>query len=87
MIFPKDVLLSHPHLAHEILPVDFGCAVCLQFDVGGRTGRLISFWGVFRLVIGPLNPVASKLGQKNKWKRACAPKNLEDMHNNKVGSS
>lgn len=67
-----------------MLPVDFGHAVCLQFDVGGRTGRLISFWCVFRLMIGPFNPVASKLGQQNEWKRASATENLKAIHNNNV---
>lgn len=80
---------SHPYLAHEVLAVDFGCAVCLQFDVGGGTGRLVGLWGVFRLVIGPLDPVASKLGQQNEWEGAAATENLKatgrsDAQNNTV---
>lgn len=56
------------HLPHEMLPVYFSCAVCLQFEMGGRTRRRISFWWLCRLMIGPLDPVAPKLGQKDEWK-------------------
>lgn len=65
----KFLFSPHPHLAHEMLPVDFGSAVRLQFDVGGG---LLSFWWVFRLMIGPFDPIASKLGQQDEWKRASA---------------
>ncbi len=77
----------HHHLAHELLPVDLGCAVCLQFDVGGRTGGLLSLGWVFRLMIGPLDPVASKLGQQDEWKRTSATKNLTAMDNNNIEKS
>lgn len=65
-----------PYLAHEVLPVDFGCAVCLQFDVGGRAEGLLSLWWVFRLMIGPLDPVASELGQQDEGKGTGATQNL-----------
>lgn len=65
-----------------MLPIDFGSAVCLQFDVGGRTGGLISLWWVFGLMIGPLDPVASKLGQQDEWKWADATQNLTVIDNN-----
>lgn len=64
------------YLAHEVLPVDLGSAVCFQLNVGRRTGQLIGFWWVFRLMIGSLNPVASKLGQQDERKRAAATQNL-----------
>ena len=75
---------TYSHLAHELLPVDLGGALCFQFDVGGRTGGLISLRWVFKLMIGPLDPVASKLGQQDEWERANATKNLTAMDNNYV---
>lgn len=67
-----------------MLSVYLSSAVCLQFDVGGRTGGFICFWCVFRLMIGPLDPVASKLGQQDEWKRASATQNLPAMDNDIV---
>lgn len=67
-----------------MLPVDLGGAVCLQFDVGGRAGGLICLWWVFGLMVCPLDPVASKLGQQDEWKRAPATQNLSVMDNNNV---
>lgn len=64
------------HLPHEMLPVYFSCAVCLQFEMGGRTRWLVSFWQLCRLMIGPLNPVATELGQKDEWKRTNATQHL-----------
>ena len=64
-----------PHLAHELFPVGLSQAVGLQLDVGppsprggtragggGRQGQLCVL-GYPWLVIGPLDPVAPKLGQ------------------------
>lgn len=51
-----------------MLPVYFSRAVCLQFEMGGGTRRLISFWPLCRLMIGPLDPVTTELGQKDEWK-------------------
>lgn len=59
-----------------MLSVDLGSAIRLQFDVGGRTGRLIGLWWVFRFMIGSLDPVATKLGQQNERKRTAATQNL-----------
>lgn len=73
-----------PYLAHEILAIDFGCAVCLQFDVRSGTWRLHSVWGFFWLVVGPLDPVASKLGQQNERKGASAAENLRATNRNRV---
>lgn len=73
-----------PYLAHEILAIDFGCAVCLQFDVRSGTWRLLSVWGFFWLVVGPLDPVASKLGQQNERKGASAAENLRAVSRNRV---
>lgn len=72
----SDLPLSLSHLAHEILAIDFGCAVCLQFDVRSETGRLLGVRGFFWLMVGPLDPVASKLGQQNERKGASAAENL-----------
>lgn len=77
-------ILPLTHLAHEILAIDFGCAVCLQFDVRSGTGRLLSVWGFFWLMVGPLDPVASKLGQQNERKGASAAENLRAMNRNRV---
>lgn len=59
-----------------MLPVYFSCAVCLQLEMGGGTWRLITFWQLCRLMIGPLDPVATKLGQKDEWKRTNTAKHL-----------
>ena len=80
--------LASPHLAHELLPVDLGRAVGLQLDVGptgpgaspgacggGRQGRL-RVPGVLGLVIGPLDPVAPKLGQQDEGEGAPTTQNL-----------
>lgn len=75
-MFKARQLLSSPHLAHELLPVDLGAAVCLQLDEGGRTGRLVGLWCLFELMIVPFDPVTSKLGQQDEWERACATENL-----------
>lgn len=77
-------VLPLPHLAHEILAIDFGRAVCLQFDVRSGTGRLLSVWGFFWLMVGPLDPVASKLGQQNEREGASAAQNLRAIDQNEV---
>lgn len=59
-----------------MLSVYFGCAVCLQFEMGGGTRRRFCFWWLFRLMISPLDPVATKLGQKDEWKWPNSTKHL-----------
>lgn len=75
-------ILTKDHLAHEILPVDLCSAVRLQFYIGCRTERLFSLRWVFGLMIRPLDPVPSKLGQQDEWERATAPQNLTEMDDN-----
>ena len=74
--FLRRLHVPHPHLAHELFPVDLGGTIGLQFDLGCGTGWLGSFWGVFSLVIGPLNPVASKLWQQDEGKGTGTTQNL-----------
>lgn len=63
-----------------MLPVYLGGAVCLQFDLTGRTGRLIRLRGLLRLVVGPFDPVASKLGEQDERERAPAAEDLAPVH-------
>lgn len=72
---------SHFYLSHELLPVDLGSTIRLQFNMGGRTRRLICLWWVFSFMIGPLNPVAPKLRQQYEWKRSVATQNLKFIGN------
>ena len=77
-----------PHLAHELFPVGLSQAVGLQLDVGhpsprsgtspcggGRQGQLCAR-GDPGLVIGPLDPVAPKLGQQDEGEGAGTTQNL-----------
>lgn len=59
-----------------MLPVDLGKAVCLKLDVRCRTEGLFILWRVFRLMIGPLDPVTSKLGQQDEWEGTAATQHL-----------
>lgn len=61
-------MMSYPgrytsDLAHEVLPVYLGCSVALQLDPGSRRQQLLRVDFPAYLVIGPLDPIPSKLGQ------------------------
>lgn len=58
------------NLSHKVFPVDLGCSVCFQFDVGRRRQQLIQVISVAQLVVGAFNPVTSELRQQDQRKRA-----------------
>lgn len=69
-------LSDDAHLAHELFPVDLGRAVGLQLDVGGSTWLLLRPRCGTGFVIGPLDPVASKLRQQDKGEGAPTTQDL-----------
>lgn len=72
------VCVAPTNLSQKVFAVECGCGVALQLGVGVRGQRLqlLRVRRVAQLVVGPLDPVASKLRQEDERKRAFSAQHL-----------
>lgn len=75
-VSPSPVPGENSHLSQEVFPVDDGHGVALQLNARRGRHHLFGVSGTAQLMVGALNPVATKLRQQDQWEWTFAAQHL-----------